>query len=357
LTGCSTFENPGLLPNGPIRTQLVREGERVWIQGLDSWSVSKMPNSVVATYSVAARAVGEPLDYDYLMGVSGLAFRLQVDEEMTPSSAHAYCGLIATENLLKALPFPVLTYTAKEDDEDGVAQTRRVVKESIDRGFPVPYGYEENGLIIGYENNGETWLCVHPDHEPAHEIFVEKRWPWEENVLQKVKKETLPDRRRCIKESLALAVEQAKTEKVEDYRCGFNGYAFWISRLRDDAYFAQAEEYQRMDMMQGNCWIYYNLTDARTCAARYLRAIAPEFDLATGERMQKVAALYEKECQVLKIEERTLVAPPTGVLGAKDKVLDKWTNELRHAQADLLTQALEIEKQAVAEIEAMLQGM
>lgn len=62
---------------------LQREGDKVVITGLEEAVIGLPPrhNSVCATLSEALRAAGEDYSYEYLMGVSAAAFRVQM---MTP---------------------------------------------------------------------------------------------------------------------------------------------------------------------------------------------------------------------------------------------------------------------------------
>ena len=45
--------------------------------------------------------------------------------------------------------------------------------ESINRGWSCVYGSEEDGLILGYQKDGQEWLCHHP-YKPKQAYFVEK---------------------------------------------------------------------------------------------------------------------------------------------------------------------------------------
>lgn len=65
------------------------------------------------------RAVGEDVAYDYLVGVSGLAFRMQVSKtNLCPSSPHSFCGRRCVARSTESLPWQVRVFELKPDDRD-----------------------------------------------------------------------------------------------------------------------------------------------------------------------------------------------------------------------------------------------
>jgi hypothetical protein len=90
---------------------------------------------------------------------------------------------------------------------------------------------------------------------------------------------------------------------------------------------------------------------ARASAAIHLRAVAGEFSAEAAAHLLKAADLYEKEQRdVLSKKCPTDIAPMPWFL----KEGKTWLADLRHEQAAILKEALEADKQAVAEIESAL---
>lgn len=357
LAGCGWFQ-PDWRPYELGKTEFKRGDAEVMIEGVSCWTPAQLTNSVMAALFIAARVAGEDsIDYDYLMGTSGYAFRLQVEELWSPCAAHPYNGFRAADGALEALPFEVLSYTVAEDDEEGMRNARLAVQESLDRGIPATYGNEEDGLILGYRKKGAEWVCLHPYHDPDNEVFTPSRWPWTINVFKK-RKNPAPDRGKCVADSLKLAVEMARTPNRKEFACGSNAWKTWIARLRDDAYFAKASENDMQYYMQGNSWMYFNLCAARASAARYLRANAALLGEASAAHARKAAACYEKMCgKYLYDDSPTVIAPSCNSLEEGEKASVKWTNEMRHHEADLLEGAMEIENEAVAELDAAVKSL
>jgi hypothetical protein len=315
-----------------------------------------MANSVMGALAAAMRSLGEDVSYEYLMGLSGSAFRLQFHEEWCPSSPHPFCGVETFQGAVNALPYNLVRHEVKKDDPAAVKKIRAAVKASIDRGMPVLYGSEEEGLIVGYQKGDEEWLCVHP-YRFQEGRFVEAKLPWEVRILSG--KRTPPSRLTSLRESLAGAVKLAETkDSAGKYACGFNAWEQWIQGLRDNKLFEKANAATLRGMMQGNFWIYESLVDARTAAAAYLRQAAKEFEGQIGrksaEHLLRVAGAYAEMVEKVLTRKCPLeIAPPP----PDAKSDPNWTKEMRAEEAAILEKALELERRAVAEIQAALAAM
>ena len=336
------------LERAVIHMTVQRDSGKVWIEGVEGWSFAQKGSSVHAAMEVVMRTVGEDVPYEYLVGTSALAFRMQVHNEWCPSSPHPWCGYQCVSGSVKALPWKVRAYEVKPDDADGVREARAAVVASIDRGVPCAYGSEEDGVIYGYQKGGEEWLCVHPFR--GGNTFVETKWPWGIGVYTERKAE-MPDRRALVLASLKQAVEMAHTKNVDEYDCGFHAWEQWIARLRDEKWIAQRSE-NEAGLMQGNSWIYCCLVEYRGAAAHYLRSVADDFDRGAAEHLCKAADLYERMVKdILLAGDCPLDVAP---MAENLKEGERWTQAMRDEQARRLEAALELERQAIAEIEKAL---
>lgn len=91
-----------------MRTRGRQDGDLVWIEGAEGWSFRDKPSSVHAAQETVMRVVGEPVAYSYLVGVTGLAFRIQISEQgFCPSSPHSFCGFKCVARSVRALPWKV----------------------------------------------------------------------------------------------------------------------------------------------------------------------------------------------------------------------------------------------------------
>ena len=355
-TGClgpSPAERPEVELEKPqeetrMEANVQREGGKVWIEGVEGWDFAQKGSSVHAAMATVMRAIGEDVSYEYLLGTSAVAFRMQVHNEWCPSSPHPWCGYQCVGGSVNALPWKVKAYEVKPDDADGVREARAAVVASIDRGVPCAYGSKEDGVIYGYQKGGEEWLCVHPFR--GGKSFIETSWPWGIGVYTERKTE-MPDRRELVLASLKQAVEMAHTENVEEYDCGFHAWEQWIARLRDEQWVAQRSE-NESGLMMGNSWIYCCLVDYRGAAAGYLRLVADDLGGEATDHLRKAADFYQQMVEdVLLAGDCPLdVAPRPEDL----KEGQQWTQAMRTEQARRLEAAVELERQAIAEIEKAL---
>jgi hypothetical protein len=330
-----------------MKTTVHREADRVWIEGVGGWFCGEKESSVHAAQEAVMQAVGEDTTYDYLVGVSGLAFRMQISKVgFCPSSPHSCCGYQCVARSTQALPWKVSVFEVKAAETGKVAEARRAVVASINRGVPVQYGSEEDGVIVGYQKNGEEWICLHPYRDGGKKTFVETKWPWGIAVFSERKAE-MPSRRDLASGVLQQAVAMAKAGEAGQYFVGFNAWDEYIKRLKA---LEGADEKARKDAMQGNAWIYECLAQYRGCAARYLRGVAGEFDPGVAAHLLKVADLYERMSgQVLTDAEHCVVDVAPYPFALKDG--KTWTAEMRQEQVRRLEAAFPLEREAIGEIE------
>ena len=95
------------------------------------------------------KVLGEDITYGDLVATSGLAFRMQVHKKLCPSSPHSFCGYRCGNESDRALAWDMRVFDIMSDDKKVVAEVRQTIADSIDRGVPVQYSREEDGIIVG----------------------------------------------------------------------------------------------------------------------------------------------------------------------------------------------------------------
>ncbi len=329
------------------------------IGGLEKvrWGAGQMENSVMGALAAAMQAIGENVTYEFLMGVSGAAFRLQIHGSggCNAPAPHAGIGFNCVEPALKSMGYEAIGHNThdpgikerwswmSEDRAEEARKVREVIVESIDRGVPVMYSSEEESLIVGYADGGKE-LLLRPYAARRDGYQAMKRWPWSVGILKK--KAEAPDRRQGIMRSLEIAREVANAERFGPYASGFAAYKVWIADLLNESRYENQDSELVAGTMLGNGHCYYSLVDARASAAIYLRSIAPEFEKDIAVHLAKAAGLYQQIFEVLTKRCPTEIAPIPGML----KKGQSWTQDMRRFQADLLTEAAGVEREAIAEI-------
>lgn len=334
------------------KAKVIRQDGKVWIAGAETMTrPERSENTVMRSLAVALRTIGEDVSYEHMMGISGAAFRIQVFRtSLCPSSPHAHCGVNCQDPALAALPYAASAYGYPQDDPDGVRLTRQAIVESIDRGWPVAFGSEETGLIVGYADGGNV-LLGRPAYGMKEPGFQEiKTWPWGFTILRP--RAGAPDRHETAVESLKRAVSLANREASDDkrYLCGWTAYARWIDILENGTDLADVKPGDPEGKLLGNAFIYLCLWDARRCAAGYLRSIEDEFQPGARKHVTAAATIYEQ------IAARLDACFPNAPFPWFLKPDKPYTAEMRRAQAKTLREVCDLERKAIEELKAAVEA-
>lgn len=328
---------------GENRTMIRREGANVWID-LDEFYPPPHghPNTVFKSMAIAFQAIGADVTYVDLMGISGAAFRIQVGNNFCPSSPHPHLGFQCDSRAQEALGYGFALHSCERDDAAGVERVKKAVVASIDSGRPVLMDEEETGLVVGFTDGGKDLLVRDPYSNKGDAPTQLEEWPWDFAVIAKTPHRASRD---SIVDSLNVAVRMAHVEERlgNGYACGFAGYERWISELIDETIVAGSNPGGEV-LILGNAHIYYCLVDARTCASEYLEGIQGEFSDKVAPHLAEAAALYREIAAKLDTGWDNVPWP------WKLKSTADWTMQHRRNQASLLTDALVLERRAVAEL-------
>ena len=258
----------------------------------------------------ALKYVGDPCDYDFLMGVTGAAFRRIWNRDDGGNVDLMYLAPEPYKRADMALGYELRTVPRDRD------QMLDAIRDSIARGRPAidfgVVGPPEAGLITGYDQCGDVligWnyfqdmppsnagLEYEPDgyyrrpdwfakmeHGPNALIVVgdKHRWPG-------------PSKRDILVSTLKWAIDLERTTKragLPDHVCGLVAYESWARGLEIDA------DYPKDDpgVMGTRSMVHADqcvMLDDRRSAAKFLRLMvdaAPE----AAEPLQAAADLYDK---------------------------------------------------------------
>lgn len=339
---------------------VTRTDALVTIDGVAGFDTGEFASSVHGCMARIARAVGEGVTYEDLVCYNGFAFRVGVHAQWCPSAGHPCCGFFCVND--NVLPWATRCFTcfpwdeAKADQAAFEAEVYAAVAASIDRGIPVQYSREEDGLIIGYADGGRRWWCVHPYHRGGREAFWHDEvggfagghWPWSLCVwtAPKPAEQRVPPRDLLLG-ALRQAVTMWTTEKIQDYYCGAAAYAFWLSWLRDmEAGTIEAPA----GGVQGNSWCFDVLLQNRRIAGSWLARQADAYP-AAAPHLRAAAASYTRLVEVCL---RDINCPWD--LTTKPADADGWTSRQRQEQIARLEAACALDAAAIGEIALALQA-
>lgn len=308
------------LPVETVRTRLRRARQRskeVWStmmqegftqRVLEKLELVQMESGLTWPVYACLHALGKDWSLSYVMGITGTAFRLTVDERIDESGPTNVLDWDRWFAMIQEWGFEVSVYNAQlksfspeiainteEEFRATQAAAWDAVRASLDRGAPaiawMPVTLEqkeqgircEYGLLVGYDNEAGTYQVRLPWRE-MHSV------PWDGfgradpvnwfNVIVFGKEKAL-DQRKLERDSLAFAVEHAHSARPGH---GFGGYATWLNSLENGRV-----------QSNGSPRIARLLRESREHAAAFLKEIAGHFpdaaaDLSEAERQYRLVA-------------------------------------------------------------------
>jgi hypothetical protein len=269
------------------KIQLVKDDSSTVIHGFEELDYGGGPLtrqvSGVAVLTAALQACGEDVTYADVMGISGAAFKLHMGDQWCPSSG---CFDLNDETAaLFGLQREMIS-ADEEENPDAKERMKKAVVASIDQGIPVPYTDCEHSLLVGYRNNGESFVYVryagesesYSESPTPKGIFGD---PWHYDILTKGNK--APDWRTLRTESLRTAVKQAKTD---DAHSGFKAYLSWAKGLRNPP--------EEKPNLHAYAYCYVILHSSRQAAAQYLTTTAAMFEEPTRGHLLAASRSYDE---------------------------------------------------------------
>jgi hypothetical protein len=243
--------------------------------------------------------VGDPQDYDYLMGVTGAAFRRFWNRDDGGNVDLSYLGDEPFQRVFDVLGYEWHKVPAKEE------AMLQAIKASLARGRPaISFGIigpPEAGLVTGYAKDGAV-LYGWSYFQEQREHYYEQR-DWFETmdkgggvglILVGDRLPSRPTAREVLVASLQWALDLERTAHWParpDHAAGLAAYDGWADALKVDADYPPDEP----GTMGTRIMVYGDqcvMLEERHEAARFLRqmkAVAPE----AAAHLEDAAALYD----------------------------------------------------------------
>ncbi len=300
--------------------------------------------------------VGDPQDYDYLMGITGAAFR-----RLWNRDDGGNVGILRYENEPFRLAFAALGYEWRTVPADASKETMlAAIADSLAQGRPaISFGIigpPEPGLVTGYDEDGAV-LYGWSYFQEQRERYYEKR-DWFETMDKSggvgllIVGDRLPARptdREVLLASLHWALDLERTAQrpnLPDHLAGLAAYDAWADALEADADYPanDGETIGARVMIHGD---QYVMVEERHEAARFLRrmkAVAPQ----AADHLEAAAALYNQVGDSVTLLWPWPIDPGAGVMQA---LADART---RRALARHVRAARDKEAEAVAHLERAL---
>jgi hypothetical protein len=290
-------------------------------------------------------AAGRDLPQSYILGASGLAFRLTLDLVFSPGAPFEI-------NFHEQFPLweNLGAWFRRSTDRD---ESLGRIRESIDRGLPAIafdlMEIPEYGLVVGYDGERLACLTMASAGETEPAWMAEGDWPpaahgnWTRpEAIALLDLAPAFERRRAEVASLRFAIEHFWAPAGRDMwlQHGKGAYEFWISTLSSSLPLHGAQP------GLGHSYNLLVLAAARREATAYLTDLAARYPEAPP-----LAAAARRYAEVASaLSEAMAVLPFPGRNGIE-------TKEERTALAACLRRALGAEHQAIDEIERSMRAL
>lgn len=321
--------------------EVIQYQDRTELGAIRGFKTEEMGNSVYGSLTRAYEAVGCKVPYADVLGFTGQAFRIQ-EGKMCPSSPHSSCGYATGAAWDHSAPLNAVPIAFDSKNPESVRKLREAVKAQIDAGWPLLYGTEESGLIVGYVGKGEKWICLHPYH--GEDRFVTDEIPW--GVKKLVPNGNPELRSAAMKASLLLAVRMWDALEADGYLLGPKAWSHWVEWAET------ATDKDAEGGRQGNFWIYDQLVAGRRSAAEFLRN---NLDLAPKDarpELSLAADAYDQLVSTMTPEGSTAAQITIPKWAEKDGL--KFGSDSRKREAVFLRKAWALDREAITHIRTAL---
>lgn len=135
-------------------------GQQNVIKGIErlEWGKGQDCTFIGALTALAHHVSDKDITYDFLMGVSGQAFRVQkFADGWCPSAADSGCGFSCCETGLKATGYDLkwLGWHADKSEAEKIEAMSEPIMAGIDKGSPAIFLDLDYGLVVGYCDGGQ----------------------------------------------------------------------------------------------------------------------------------------------------------------------------------------------------------
>lgn len=339
LCGCTQLSG-GLAREKSLLSQVRDDSGAVRIRGVGPIRgfAKGRDHTLIHCLELVLEAMGREISYDDLMGISGMAFRLQYrGDRWDVGNPDPLVGENCVDALMSAIGIKHETRVVPQNELAEAAALRREIKQNIDDGMPVLAANiiepEDWGIITGYRAD-HKWLCRSYNGGALESDRLANGWP---TAIIFLKKNTpRPPPLQAHAASLRRAVELFERRKSGSYALGASAFDFWCQSL---------QTVQRRNYIHPNVWTYITLMDARSAAVRYLRSIAFEFGPDEHYVLQ-AADYYDQEVRLLQDGYQY-------VPSEKDYPTSLPPAHFRQRQIEVLRKAKDLEKKAVDALRKM----
>ncbi len=328
-----------------MNSEIIETKDKVFINQIPRLEWAKeTDNSFIRSSQLSLNALGENYSYEFLMGISGAAFRLHFNPNWCPSSADATTGFDVSNVLFRSLGFKSKLCSIDDNSFNDIKSLYQKIISQINLGIPIIAinlkTCPDWGIITGYLKNRPGIVC-RTYFDESDKYSLAEHAPWLSFFIGE--KGKAMDEEELFKSSLKVAIQLAKTDEFGDYKSGFSAFEKWIEKLKNHTTSQKPNKFEEYEV---NLTIFNILRDSRQAAVRYLTSMNEKFDLKKGNL---VLDNYKKVAAILNNAQKHIL--PSFYSKPKD-----WTVDILNQQIDILSQVLKIEKENIELFEEELKN-
>ncbi|MCX7847123.1 MAG: hypothetical protein N2595_03720 [bacterium] len=309
-------------------------------------------NTFVGAAQRMLTAMGRPIPYFHLMGLSGAAFRIQIHcNGWRINSPDLMCGYDLTYSLASAVGVQ-LERIWLCCNQHKIEYARQRAFEALQRGWPSiglgMDGKSHHGIIIG--GSPDSLIALDYSFPSAsHEVLEKLVWCYHVPVALF----DPPPRHLQLRTAFQLALTLMSQPRANSFHLGLDAYDYWRATLTNpDHHNAQRDDWRTRERNDGNYWILVSLIDARRSAAAFCHALADEIPHCRSPLLH-LHHLYSTMVDTLEpLLSRQTVRPARLISPAWP-----WTMHDRRKQALLLEHVQGYERRALALIESLITAL
>lgn len=318
-----------------MKSKTIEQKDRVFIEGIPrmEWGKNR-DNSFVRSAQLALNSLGENYSYNFLMGISGAAFRIHFHPDFCPSSADSTIGFDISRVMFKSLGYQCEFNKIDDSKFEEIQALYQKIITQINTGKPIVAinlkVCPEWGIITGYLKNRPGILC-RTYFDKSEDYSLAEHAPWLSFFIGD-KGDSLNNKDLFLN-SLKIAIQLARTEHFEEYYSGFKAFEKWIEALQK---YTDSLKSRNFDKVEDNWSLFNSLFDSRRSACNYLENLNDVLHLKSG---REIIELYKNEVKILADFQNNNVP----------KIDSKamWNPEIIDKQIHILEQVLELEKEVI----------
>jgi len=250
--------------------------------------------------------VGEHVPYQYVVGVTGVAFRFTIGRELWNPGFYGFELVSPDVHDLIRRAFAAVGYGYRWYHRGDRAHDLRRVTDSIDLGIAVMLrgnvvDASDWVLITGYQGGGAVLLGSSPygggNRLQGYDVIEDWHARTREYIVLGAKRER-PVAATIYTKALRLAVDLVRTPQVANRYTGLRAYEALASALRDEEFPEDAERKEDEPSFRYLCILCYNMMlDDHKSAAPFLRDAAEALP-ECGTELTRAAGCYERSCEL-----------------------------------------------------------